>query len=240
VLLEFFFLNGLASNEGFCRVVDAELLQSENAALQAETIRRAMRMQAALEEKDAERYRALRERCRTSTGFGGQSVPMIVQGGDAAVIATARAEAIHQLLWAFLQILYGHSQLEKNRAQADPVRLETELRDVEQRQLDAHKAGKSDLERSLIGQREALEARRANAQRMVADLDLLQAEQDRIEQKILMLLETSLSLSELQQITREGDRAAATLVATQETLRRLAADPNFEMERFSSPPLLKQ
>ncbi len=231
--LELGYLGVLSTHPHFRKVIDLRDRQRETVSGPDPT---------ALMEKIADaikpeawhRFEVLRERCGTLDKLARQ-----FRGGQSSVapdVTGMQAESLERLLWMFLKLLYSRDALHRfvrtveRKSLTDEVSLsETQLASVRERQGDPK------VVRSIEDKLDTLRQRLANYDQAAANLEFLDLELDRIEQKVSVISEMSLSSRDTADIAAQVDGIAAGVAATEEVMRRLDVAPVFEHE---APPRL--
>lgn len=183
------------------------------------------------------RFETLRARCaaldKLARQFrGGQS-------GQSAAVTDMQAESLERLLWMFLKLLYSRDALHRFMQTLNRDAIQREIAQSEKR-FEAVRQRQSDQKfaRSLEDKLETLRQRLANYDRAAANLEFLNLELDRIEQKVNAISEMSLNARDTGDIAAQVDGIAAGVAATEEVMRKLDVAPVFDSEAV--PRLLER
>jgi hypothetical protein len=150
-----------------------------------------------------------------------------------------QTESLERLLWMFLKLIYSQDALQRFLQGTDRKQLEEQIQDAEAELKEATSNGKSDkLLRSLEDKLQTLKQRLTNYQRAEENRDLLTAEIDRIEQKVNVISELSISARDPADFSAQVDGIAEGVSVTEETIRRLDVPPLLENEK--APKFLSQ
>jgi hypothetical protein len=175
-------VGGRSSSERFQKLVRAELLAAQRSAQSEGTSDRLGRLYRVLEPASQARYRALFDQCREILGISGR-------GSGPESLTDLRAGSLNQLLLLFLRLLSSRELIGAMLKRVDRSALEQELASLRGRLAAAEADGP--LARSLQATLDIQEQRLANLATASGNLDLIDAELERIEQQVRLVREES-------------------------------------------------
>lgn len=229
---EIAYLGLLAGNARFQKLVEGEAL------LKARPDGRPSVQQAVnfLTPPSAERYRQIFEQCRLILGI---KAPL----GSAAPLEDSRAESLNQLLFLFVRLLSSQESLLTTLRQVDRMTLEGDVERLKQKLAGAEPDGP--LGRSLQATLDIETKRLENLARARSNLEVINAELERIEQQVRLIREESAVSGGPEVLSSRLDAVSTTLTETSkwmdqhaEIFTSLSAD-EAQGEAPSPPPLAR-
>lgn len=223
--LELTYLYVLVQNGRFRRLVDARLA----GAVQKSWEEKFSDRMAKLSVEDAQRFRALEERC--------QSVLARQEEGGGKLELGTQAEGLGRLLWIFHGLLVTRQTL---RQIADGNSHATTAEKIQRLQVQIAAASDENVRKSLTGQLDILRQREATQKEGRAKLEFLDAELTRIEEQVELIREQSLLAADPAALSRRIDEVGATLGETTHWMReqqRIFGDVQDLMEDIPAIPL---
>ena len=200
--LELGYLAWMAGSERFRRVVQGERLlveQQQHDTQVQTTLDR-------LAKEGQHRYRALHTQCVQILGIS-ESL------GDVGLsLNKMRTGGLNQLLAIFLRLLTSREVLMATMSQTDRARVERELEELEKK-LSVATADTS-LERSLRGSFDIQRKRVENLDRAATNLEVLDAELGRIEQRVALIREETAVSGRADELSDRLDVVSGTLDET--------------------------
>jgi hypothetical protein len=227
---------GLRSTSArFRNVIEARRLAARNAAAPAQQLES---MLGTLPEKARTRFEELRDQCLSLQDLA-RRLRSPGTNGPPSTLTSMRLESLDRLLWMFLKILYSRDALARFLAATDRQKLSQEVA-VAAKALDA--ARKENRSEKLIATLEdslgTLKQRQKNVETSYDNLELLDAELNRIEQKVRAISETALSAQTAEDVGVQVDSIADGVASTEEALRGLDVMPHLMEE--AAPSILRQ
>ncbi|MCB1078714.1 MAG: exodeoxyribonuclease VII small subunit, partial [Verrucomicrobiae bacterium] len=149
-----------------------------------------------------------------------------------------KTQSLDKLLWLFLKLLHHKNGLERFLAQTSESHLKSELSDTESQIKDARERNAADrLVTSLEGKRTTIEERLANYSEAVENLQILQAELDKTEQKINHICEVGMTSRDGSDLSHQIDGVADSVKLSEQALAGLDLGTVFE-DTETPPPLV--
>ncbi|MCB1087235.1 MAG: exodeoxyribonuclease VII small subunit, partial [Verrucomicrobiae bacterium] len=149
-----------------------------------------------------------------------------------------KTQSLDKLLWLFLKLLHHKNGLERFLAQTSESHLKSELSDTESQIKDARERKAADrLVTSLEGKRTTIEERLANYSEAVENLQILQAELDKTEQKINHICEVGMTSRDGSDLSHQIDGVADSVKLSEQALAGLDLGTVFE-DTETPPPLV--
>ena len=209
--LELGYLGVLVTNGRFQRAIQAR----QSAASENQWGGKVEELVGRLNESDQRRYVALLARCRSILEQQGQAA-----GESMAPGLESQSTSLSRLAWLYLRLLMMRQAIDKVLVDdADPAnrRLEQRIADLQQRLADASIS--DDLRRSLTGQLEILEQRKAQRSEGTEKLVFLEAELTRIHEQVELIREQAVLSTDPELLSQRIDDIAATLGGTSQWIR---------------------
>ncbi|MCC6145047.1 MAG: hypothetical protein IT368_14675 [Candidatus Hydrogenedentes bacterium] len=190
-----------------------------------------------LKESDWSRYEALRNRCVTLDRLALQLRGPNAKPNEA--MDELQTGSLERLLWMFLKLLYSRDALRRFLGAANRDHFVSQIADGEREvQKAIEKDPHSKIAKSLQDKLQTLKQRLENFDRAADNLEFLEVELDRIEQKVNAIGELSLNAREPGDIAAQVDGITAGISATEEAMRSLDVAPIFKQE--AAPRLLRE
>ncbi len=199
--LEIAYLSALAGNGRFQKLVEGEALLKEQPSGRP-SIQQAVNF---LTPPSAERYRRIFEQCRLILGLSPAR-------GGAATLDEPRAEGLNQLLFLFVRLLSSREMLLATLSQVDKAVLEGDVERLKQKLAAA--APESALARSVQATLEIEVKRLENLARAKSNLEVIDAELERIEQQVRLIREESAVSGGPEVLSARLDAVSTTLSET--------------------------
>ena len=209
--LELGYLGVLVTNGRFQRAIQAR----QSAASENQWDGKVEALVGRLNESDQRRYVALLARCRSILEHQGQAA-----GESMASGLESQSTSLSRLAWLYLRLLLMRQAIDKVLVDdTDPAnrRLEQRIADLHQRLAD--ESISDDLRRSLTGQLEILEQRKAQRSEGTEKLAFLEAELTRIHEQVELIREQAVLSTDPELLSQRIDDIAATLGGTSQWIR---------------------
>ena len=209
--LELGYLGALVTNGRFQRAIQAR----QSAASENQWDGKVEALVGRLNESDQRRYVALLARCRSILEQQGQAA-----GESMASGLESQSTSLSRLAWLYLRLLLMRQAIDKVLVDdTDPAnrRLENRIADLHQRLAD--ESISEDLRRSLTGQLEILEQRKAQRSEGTEKLAFLEAELTRIHEQVELIREQAVLSTDPELLSQRIDDIAATLGGTSQWIR---------------------
>lgn len=242
VAAEVGYLAMLASNPRFQRAIDVRYhrpaVRDQEEKLQA-AIQRVSHLKNSLSAEERKRFEQLQERCRQlheiARGVGTAS--------DDFTFAQMHTAGIDKLLWVFLRLLYAKNAMERFFRTTDRKSIEASISDLEARLEASRKKDDLRLTKSIEDNLETSRDRLQNYDLVKSNLEFVELELDRIENKINAICEAAVNRQDPDYISSQVDSVADSMVQTEKAmgqiqfltgLRENELSPTFMQESVSS------
>jgi DNA repair exonuclease SbcCD ATPase subunit len=152
-------------------------------------------------------------------------------------------EGLDRLLWIFLRMLYTQQALTRFLERTSAERIQADIQQVQSRlsQLapdDTSPHGQK-MRRALEDNLQTSKDRHANFEKARSNLELLELELDRLENKIKSLAELAVNRQEPDFISGQVDQVAHSMLETEKTMNDLRFATGLEMVDDEAPELLR-
>jgi hypothetical protein len=198
---EIAYLTALAGNARFQALVEGEALLRDRPQGKP-SIQQAVNF---LTPPSAERYRRIFEQCRLILGINAPLAP-------AATLEDSRAESLNQLLFLFVRLLSSREMLVATLSQVDKATLESDVERLKQKLAGAPADGP--LARSVQATLDIETKRLENLARAKSNLEVIDAELERIEQQVRLIREESAVSGGPEVLSSRLDAVSTTLTET--------------------------
>ena len=232
--VELAYLGLLTTNPRFRKSVDARGLTTEARANKNQQLQQIL---TSLIPPDKQRFESLRQRCLTLNELGKQ-FRGLGAGDVAAGLDDLHLSSLDRLLWMFLKLLHSKDALNRFLQNTKRETLEAEIKDTTKKLEAARADGKESLVRSLEDKLATMGDRLNNYDNAAENFELIQAELERIEQKVTAVSEMSMSSADPAILSSQVDGIADSISVTTEAVRKLDVLP--EIEYDDAPSFLRQ
>ncbi len=212
------------------------------AAQQAAARDRLLEVLRSLSEERRSRFLRLRARCVEM-----QRIANAVRGDtrdDSGASHELRTPALDRLLWVFLRLLLSDQAISAFLQAADEKTIDRTLADLKERekrrtdQLDDTLEPDDRLLRSIRDSMATAELRKQNLAKARDNAELVQAELDRIENKIAAVTEMAIGHSDPDTLSVQVDAIADGVSQTEATIRELQSITGMTSEAENAPAIL--
>jgi len=230
--LEITYLTALAGNARFQKLVEGEALQKQRPGGRP-SIHQAVNSLTPL---SAERYRRIFEQCRLILGI---NAPL----GATGALEDSRADSLNQLLLLFVRLLSSREMLFSTLGQVDRRALEADVERLKEKLAAAEPEGA--LARSVQATLDIETKRLENLSRAKSNLEVIDAELERIEQQVRLIREESAVSGGPEVLSARLDAVSTTLTETSKWMDQHAElfaslSPDDALGEPPSPPPLTQ
>jgi hypothetical protein len=201
--LETGYLGFLSGSHVFQKFVQGERLLSKQVSWESNIVRAVNQLSA----DSRERYRKVWVQCGQVLGLTDN-----IEQGTLGALRDMRAGGLNQLLWLFLRLLVSRETILGNLANVDRKGVEAEVDRLRERLAKAEPD--SALARSLQGTLEIQVKRLENLTKGSGSLEVIDAELERIEQQVQLILEESAVGSGPEGLSSRLDAVSSTLGET--------------------------
>ena len=198
---ELAYLGILSTSSSFQKVVQGERLLARQQGHEAKV----QNLASGLSAPSAARYRDLMDRCNEILGIE-------FTAEQAGVLGNVRGGSLSQLLWLFLRLLSSRELIIWTLKQVDPKALQADLEKLKGRLAMA--VEDSPLSKSLRATLDIQSKRLENLSKSKGNLEVIDAELERIEQQVRLLQEESATSGGPQFLSAKLDAVTATLSET--------------------------
>lgn len=178
--LEVGYLGFLSSNASFQKLVQGERLLEKQVSWESQILKAVNQLSA----EARERYRRVWVQCGQILGLSHN-----IEQSTLGALSDMRAGGLNQLLWLFLRLLISREAILGNLASVDRRSVEGDVENVRARLAKAEP--ESVLARSLQGTLDIQLKRLENLTKGRNSLEVIDAELERIEQQVRLILEES-------------------------------------------------
>ncbi len=229
---EILYLGMLSTHPRFRRAIDARFVETTDRVSSEQQLQQIM---DELPRAGLNRFTALKRRCEELSALARQ----LRGAASDRSYDELHLEALNRLLWTFLRLLHGRDALAKFLASTDRSEL-TEDAEHTRKQLESLQAeGKRpELCRSLEDKLKTVSQRLANYDAAAENGELIDAELDRIEQKIAAVGELAIGARDPAALGAQVDGISDSLTATTEAIRRLDVVP--VLDNSAAPAFLEK
>jgi len=234
------YLGFLGTNRRFQNVLKGQKLLEDKKVVAAGAAsaseKKLHQLIAFLSDEDRERFEQLRQRSKTMTDLQKSMHSAESPKGDTGF----KTQSLDKLLWLFLKLLHHKNALERFLNQTSEPQLEAELVDTSERLEEAKKKEASQrLITSLSEKRMTIEERLENYREADENLEILQIELDKTEQKINHLCEVGMTGRDGTNLSSQIDGVADSVRLSEKTLSSLDLGDVFD-DTDSAPPLVSE
>jgi hypothetical protein len=206
-------------------VQEAKINRQQGSELAAEAYQRMLK---ALPQRQLRRFENLREQCaslrriaqqmRATEDLGGSSVPMPLED--------LQLGGLDRLLWIYLRLLYTRTMLDQFFERTSESQIQSEIDRLERRIAGLPSEGspaspRQTIRAALTDNLETCRGRLANLQKARENSDLVEAEIERLENKIRSITEMAINRQDPQFVTGEVDQVASSLISTEAAMNEL-------------------
>ena len=187
------------------------------------------RILKALPPRQLRRFQNLRERCASLRQIAQQmrASEELSGGSSPQVLDDLQLSGLDRLLWIYLRLLYTQTMLERffertseDQIQGEIQRLEAPDRRHARRRCTGRHSRQSIL-KALEDNLETCRGRLANLQKAKENFELVEAEIERLENKINSITELAINRQDPQFVSGQVDQVADSLVQTEQAMNDL-------------------
>jgi chemotaxis protein histidine kinase CheA len=187
------------------------------------------RILKALPARQLRRFENLRERCASLRQIAQQmrASEELSGGSSPQPLDDLQLSGLDRLLWIYLRLLYTQTMLERFFERTSEEQIQGEIQRLEGRiarmpaEATPASASKQSILKALQDNLETCRARLANLQKAKENFELVEAEIERLENKINSITEMAINRQDPQFVSGQVDQVAASLVQTEQTMNEL-------------------
>ena len=218
------YLGLLSTHPRFRKSVDARLAGQDADSRRQEELKRIM---SSLPKTELKRFETLRDHCVGLNRLGQQ---FRNSGMDQGRLDDMHVASLDRLLWVFLKLLYSKDAVNRFLATINRKTLMQELDRTEKSLEKARQDGRENLSRSYEDKMATIRQRLQNFDASVRNRELIEAELERIEQKMTAVSELSLSSQDPAAISSHIDGISESISITTEAIRSFDVVPAIEYD----------
>jgi len=231
----------LGSHPKFQKYVDAQAAQAERAETaqtREQTLQHILRM---LPRESLDRFERLRRRCQELSHIAMELKRPGMTQSDMP-LEEFQTAGLDRLLWIYLRLLYTQYALSQFLQKTREEQIQQDIRQLEERieQLPAEADNPrwQRVRKALEDNLETSRSRLANLQKARENLQLVQLEIERLENKIQSLSEMAVNRQEPEFISSQVDSVASSMLETERTMNELQFATGLDAADEESPQLL--
>jgi len=246
---EALYLGLLGTNTKFQSYVDAQAAKAARQQGTVDSTTALQRILTALPPDAVKRFESLRNRCLVLRKIA-TAIKDPVQTGEALPLEDMQMAGLDRLLWIYLRLLYTEDSLKRFLnlegflAKSGDEKLVDEIRDLEQRVKRsaeiADEAQRQKVQKTLEDSLQTSRDRLANFKKARDNLELVQLEIERLENKIRSLSELAVNRQEPDFISGQVDAVASSMLHAEKTMNDLQFATGLERFEDEAPPLMRQ
>jgi hypothetical protein len=236
------YLGLLGTHPKFQRYVDAQeaaQLRNRNSRSVEQTLRQILQ---SLAPPAMSRFEQLRSRCHELRQIAAD-LNKTSADVDPAPLDSLHLEGLDRLLWIFLRLLYTQQSLTRFLERTSVERIQAEIRQVEAklRNLPADDTSPhaQKIRHALQDTLQTGKDRQANVEKARSNLELLELELNRLENKIKSLAELAVNRQEPEFISGQVDQVAESMLETEKTMNDLRFATGLGPLEDDAPELLR-
>lgn len=218
------YLGMLGTHPKFRSYVEAQDAKVKRESSSQKNLEILDRIQRALPRDLYERYRGLRQRC-LRLGQIATDLKTPSEFDSELEFESFQTRGLDRLLWVYLRLLFSKHSLQRffdtvsgEKIEADIRRIDKQLEDLGPDDSSAHSAK---IRRTLIDNRATLQERLDNYNQAEGNLQFVQLELDRVENKIKSIAELSVNRQDPEFISGQIDAVADSMKETERTMNDL-------------------
>jgi hypothetical protein len=218
------YLGLLGTHPKFQKYIDAQENKAARQEASAGAEQTMIRILRTLPSKQAERFKALRARCDELRQIAADLKDPEHAGG-LPQLEDLQLAGLDRLLWIYLRLLFTQTMLERFFEKTSEAKIRTDIQSLEQRisrtGQGADDPQKHKLRKALQDNLDTCRERLANYQKARDNSELVQAEIERLENKIRSLSELAVNRQDPDFISGQVDLVASSMVQTERTMNEL-------------------
>jgi chemotaxis protein histidine kinase CheA len=222
------YLGVLGTHPKFQRYVDVQehkAVREQGSVVVAEAFDRILK---SLPPRQLRRFEASRDRCLSLRQIAQQmrASEDLTAGSAPEPLEDLQLSGLDRLLWIYLRLLYTQTMLERFFERTGEDQIQSEIKRLEERiaRMPAEPAAspsRQGILKALQDNLETCRGRLANLQKARENFELVEAEIERLENKIRSITEMAINRQDPQFVSGQVDQVAASLVQTEQTMNEL-------------------
>lgn len=236
------YLGFVGTHPRFQNYIDVTENQKQRQTASRRTERTLQRILRSLPERLLNRFSVLREQCRELREIA-SDLKRHRFGETDAPLDSLQGEGLDRLLWVFLRLLFTQYSIERflantslERMEQQQKKLQRQLADYGEKELTPHQ---QKLQRTLQDNLKTTQDRIANYRQAEANLQFVELELDRLENKIKSLAELAVNRQEPAYISDQIDQVAHSMLETEKTMNDLQYVTGLDDVHTEVPELMR-
>jgi hypothetical protein len=218
------YLGFLGTHPKFQKYVEAQEAKAARSEGTQSTEQTRQRILGALPRPMVQRFEALRSRCRDLRQLATE-LRDPNSAGSPRPLEDLQLAGLDKLLWTYLKLLFTEHSLDRFVEQTDEGQIRGDVQQLERRlgeiPADAADLQRQKMRKALADNLETSKTRLTNFQKAKDNLQLVQLEIDRLENKIRAISEMAVNRHEPDFISGQVDEVASSMVQTERTMGEL-------------------
>ena len=240
------YLGVLGTHPKYQRYVDVQEHKASRVQGSQAVAEAFQRLLKSLPARQLHRFEGLRDRClslrqiaqqmRASEDLGANSVPEPLED--------LQLSGLDRLLWIYLRLLYTQTMLERFFDRTNESQIKAEIKRLEERiaRMPAEEAAgtsqRQTIRKALVDNLVTCRGRLENLQKAKDNFELVEAEIERLENKISSITEMAINRQDPQFVTGQVDQVASSLVQTEQTMNDLQFATGIEYLDDAAPSII--
>ncbi len=223
------YLGVLGTHPKFQRYVDVQehkAVREQGSVVVAEAFDRILK---SLPPRLLRRFEGLRDRCLALRQIAQQmrASEELNAGPTPEPLEDLQLSGLDRLLWIYLRLLYTHTMLERFFERTSEGQIQSEIKRLEDRiahmpsEDAAGTSPRQTIRKALLDNLETCRGRLENLHKAKENFELVEAEIERLENKISSITEMAINRQDPQFVSGQVDQVAASLVQTEQTMNDL-------------------
>ena len=228
------YLGFLGTHPKFQKYVEAQQAKAARSEGTQDAEQTRLRILGALPKPMVQRFESLRSRCRDLRQLAAEMRDPNQAGlhrlgshgpGSPRPLEDMQLAGLDKLLWIYLKLLFTQHSLERFVEQTDENQIRGDVQQLERRiseiPEDAAELQRQKMRKALTDNLETSKTRLTNYQKANDNLQLVELEIDRLENKIRAISELAVNRQEPDFISGQVDEVAGSMVQTERTMSEL-------------------
>jgi hypothetical protein len=240
------YLGMLGTHPKFQKYIDAQEAKAgreQGSVLAAAAFERMIK---SLPSRQLKRFRALRESCVSLRQIAEQmrASEELGAGSEPLPLEDLQLSGLDRLLWIYLRLLYTQHMLERFFENTSEAQIQSEIIRLEDRlaRAPATEGGAASprqvIRKALEDNLETCRARLTNLHKARENSELVEAEIERLENKIRSITEMAINRQDPQFVSGQVDQVAESLVHTEETMNELRFATGLDPTDDATPSII--
>jgi hypothetical protein len=189
------------------------------------------------------RFEALRDRCRELRQLAAE-LRDPHRAGAPRPLEDMQLAGLDKLLWIYLKLLFTQHSLDRFVKQTDEGRIREDVKQLERRveeiPEDAPGMQRQKMRKAMVDNLATSKTRLENFQKAQENLQLVELEIDRLENKIRAISEMAVNRHDPEFISGQVDEVATSMVQTERTMGELDFLTGLDAADEAVPPMMQR